>query len=874
MTVRTFGAVKGAGPAVRENQGLQPLEDGPLGSSLIVGVFRSGPPNTLVPLTDGEPMARRIFGGLTSASMAPLVMGDFYGLGRGSGTLYALRVTDGTEVAAGLPIYDRNVDRSVLERTPPTILAALVGSWSAHNGGRHGGRRSVAAGKVTLGSAITGANTVNLGITPAVDQWVGAVLKFVNDDAAWSAVVTGCTAAGLFTIRGTFPASITGGTDGRWSLELVNARDLTGELDAIAVEIRDSEEDPAGQWSAVVYRNGATVGAGYSDVSMDSSSAAYWIDAIQGDGANYEIAASDSFTGNPADALQRPANYAEIPAPGGVSATSITYQVIRWFFDVVATFADGETVAALPSGTIGTAYASQHAWLPGFTVVGGSSAPSADDVLTIYVRTLPANLSSKGGYLYPAAAPSEGNTRNRYRIVSNDHERVTVSPGADLTALVNAPGAPTMTGSNAGTFDLSAGSLTLIYSIAGDGPYTLTSSLSGATETATAVAADLNALELTRVSSVAADKLIEFGVNDDDKITITALQDYGPGAVLLLGSGTLNTELGFSNAQTATGASPTISRLQWRQEFTGGQDGHAEITDSDYVAAWDLGESAPLASLPSMNTGVVKMATPGVTSPTVQAAMIEHAAAVNAVAYTEIPATILTEAAAIQWHSDNLQIGSATRYHRAPWPSYGRRPNPYGRGLYTSPINGALFGVEARRANEVGGYHLAPAGSDYSIGSIFTDLPTGERALNNEVLNAYGLTEIRKRGAAIYAYGDRIPADVGRPFLHKRLSVSHIGRVLLIAGEALTFKQINQSTFTDGKRLIRGLFLPWFRAGWFDDSNGRTFDDQVVIRIDETNNPTSERNAGNLNASLSFAIADTSERVVFDVNPNGITVRE
>lgn len=903
MVTRVFGANKGAGVQVQERQPAAPIQEGPLGSTILLGIFRSGPTDKVLPLPGGLPQYRRVYGGITQDSEAPLAAEHFYELGRGAGQLYALRITDGTEVQADFPIYDRDVDLSILEITPPTKLAGQVGTLSAHNGGRWGGRRNVHAGDVTLGTAITGASVVELGVTMLEDAWKGAILRFPNDDSAFEGIVTGNTALGVVTIAGIFSSSVTGGSDGRWTLELTNAHELTGDLEAMGIEIADGGESPADTFSLFTYRDGVA-GKRWENVDLDASGDRYWFDAIDSDLDNYELAVDNDFSGDATVALKRPANFAEIAAPGGVGTNTVTFQVVRWgrsgtgnpYLDTVndvswgsdprpctitCTFTaattytvsvvmeDGQTLAGLPGGTTAVAYAAQHAWLPGWTLRAGATPAVAGTVVTLYVRPLAPDLAGKGAYFYPAAATSEGNVRTKYRVVSNDHETITLASSVDVSSVCTAPGAPEYEGSIAGPFDLSTGALTLILTIGGRAAITLTETMVGAAETAAAVAAHLTAKEVTRAGS-AADALVSFSAGTDEKITMTALQDFGPSATIVIGAGTLNAVLGFTGGATASGEAPTIGRLQYQQEFGGGYDGIAGVDADTYVEALDVSTSK-LNELAEENTGLLKMGMPGITDADAQAALMTWAYQNNAAAYPEIPDTILTEAAAIAWHEANLAIGAAQDYHAAHFPSYGYIKSPYGAGLYLASLTGAILGIEAAKAVENKGYHLAPAGEGYSLATLVKKLPTGDRRLDQEQLNAYGLIEVRKRGARVFLFGDRIPGQNGRTWLHKRLSMSHIGRVLLTNTGSLVFSAINASTLAEARRLTRELFATWYTTGWFDDTAGASFEKQVDIKADATNNPLTERQLGNLHVDVGFEIVNTAERVVFSIGPKGVS---
>lgn len=906
---RIFGALKGAGTQVREVSGPKPIEPGPLGSTVIVGMYRSGVVGTLMAHAGGLADYRRARGGLTQDSEAPLAAEHFYELSQGAGTLYTLRVTDGSEVAASMPLFDRDVQTSILERAPASKLPTEVITMAAQSGGRWAGRRAIKTGDIGTISADVSGSTVDLGFATLVDAWAGAELSFPDDDPGTVYTVTGNDALGVMTIAGEFTATTLAGTSGKYHLELNNTHELTGRPEYLAVEVADSAE-VAGGFSLYVHRDGDQVRT-WEDLELDSAGNRYWFDAITADDAdNYELAPTDNLVGDPADQYKRPANYAEIPAPGGVVANTITLQVIRWQLDdtatgsgfdayldtvndvvwgsdpracvvtltftgaatytVSATYADGGEVAeSLPNGTIDVAYDAQNAYLPGWTITSGTTAPQAGDVVTLHVRPLPAGLADRGAWLYAAAGTVDGDVLERYRVASNDHESVTVSPSVDLTTSISAPTAPVATSATSGPYNL-AGGETLIYTVGGTGPYTLTNTVIGAATSATAMATELNALELARAGSAAA-KLVEFSTSAGNKIVITAMQDFGDDAQLLIGAGTLNAKIGLTAAATYDGTAGTRVRLQWAQELAGGYDGIAAIDSADYQAAWDVG-SSPLNAILTENTGVVRYAMPGVTDADAQAAAMVYAYEANGVFFAEIPDTVTTEAAAVAWHKANLAVGPAQDYHAVVWPSYAQIRSPYGRGLYTAPVTGLVLGLTARRATLAEGYQDAPAGTTWTLSPKIKAYPTGVVGpLSNEILNGYGLIELRARGPRFYLFGDRIPGDGGRSWLHKRLTLSQIGRTLLTNTEALAFRRIDRATFAEVKRLLRGLFFPWYRRGWFSDVNGGDFTDQVLIKVDDTNNPASERALGNLHAAISFDVVDTAERVVFTIGPTGVS---
>ena len=924
---RVFGAIQGAGTQVREKAAPTPIQDAPLGSTAIAGIYRSGPTaqhpspagHVAVSLPNGVSQFRRVYGGLTQASEAPLNVEHFYSIaGTAGGNLHLLRVTDGSEVQAGMPVFSRDVDRAPSLIFPASKLPAQVHRYNAQNGGRWGGRRTATFYVVgDMAVAIASDTTLDLGLaadTLLDDQFVGALIVFPSIDPNGAYKITGHDDAGLFTIEGLWSQAILDSvaTDVVVTIVLENEHELTGDLEALAIEIADGGAVPSTQFSLYAYRDGTPV-TSWQDNTLLQGSERYWLDAVKGDLANYELdfaQARDLFAGDPGEPLNKPANWAGTAQIDGIDAVvlnTVQLQITWWQelgagdpyletatyagterpctitctftsatdFDISVAFEDGETATGL-SGTLGTATSHGTGLFPEFLLRQLSTPPVADDTLTIVSRPLPPDLAGKGALLYPAAAPSEGDVRIAYRVVSNTHDSVTVSPAVDLSAVITPPSAPNSVASTLGPHTLTGGETFIFDADDGAGDVTLTSTLGAGSFTDAQIRDELNSLAIAAYSPAA--PLIVFDLAPTGHLRATLAADSGADASFDIdgATSTLTNIVGWPTTDVTiqNGVNGSICRLQYRQEMGGGYDGIANIADSDYEIALDTDpNSAPLSRLLERNTGVISLAVPGVPSVAVQQAAMLWAFTHNGIALVELPDTIVDEAAAVAYHEANLAIGTAQNYSPVPFPSYGKIASPYGPGLYTTSMLGAILGRQARMAVDAGGYHLAAAGIERGayLSPIFRDLTTGDRRLNNELLNGYGLTEIRQRGAAIVIWGDRIPGDGETPFLHIRKTVSHIGRIFLTNLNGLVFRPINQTTFAAAFRDIRGLMAPWQRLGWFDDANGPAFEDQVSIVVDDSNNPPDERAKGNLHIGVAFLVVATAERVILTLSPNGVS---
>ena len=900
---RYFGAREGAGAAVIMRGAGARINPGEYGTTVLVNAFRSGPLDELVRLDGGEDQFRSIYGRPSPLIAGAFAAEDFYRMSDGAGTLHVLRIAADDALAASRPVYSREAYRSILSRSPHRP-AYLAGTVQAHNVGRWGGR-TARLGATSLTWTTSTRADVDVGMTLVENQWIGAVFRQIDSTTGlvFETTVAGNDEAG-FDLVGPAPSGITGGGGGYWYVDLDDQdRDLQAR-ERLTVSFVDDTDDLGDLFGVRVNRDGAAA-LNADGLSVDPATIR-WDSQLANWPGNYAIAVDrEDYEGDASLPAALPADFAELVK--AVSGATITFQTVRWTrtspgsgnayletdldwteaavrpkcrlrftltFSSATAYnvtmeADGMPTIALGAGSTGTQFNSAaHPLLPRWTVRAGTSAMSSGDVIVIDWRPVP-ELDAGIGYLYPAATADDGDPLTRYRISSTTTTTVTVLGTTDLSSVVDVPTAPTHTGATAGPFVL-AGSDTFIYTLPGRAAITLTSTLGAGSETTTALVAELNALELARAGSAAA-KLVLFEVATGDKVKVTGLRDFGADATLVIGAGTLNSLIGLTTSASDAGTNGSVARLEMNLPLLGGTDG-SYVATADVLPAFQDGSL--LDDLDDQPVGLVRVMCPAFSATTtIGTAMAQWAYEHNAQVFVDVPYTVVTEADAIAWVRANLPTDDRAQHLATYWPSAGYHvptlPAMQADTVLTY-MGGAILGICARVARDAQGYHVAPAGDGARLDRLYTSL-TVDR-VKPEILGKFGVNPVVIRNGEIRVMGARVPA-LGRPFLHVRATRMHIARTLLNGTGVLLFKAINDATLAEARNAVRTLFEVWHAAGWFDDSEGPGFADQVSIKADRSNNPTTERELGNLHVDIEYAVVGTAERVISKVGPKGLSTQ-
>ncbi|MGB0685618.1 MAG: hypothetical protein ACPGQD_05470 [Planctomycetota bacterium] len=923
MTTLTIGAEPGAaGTAVEFRDGAPAATPSPFGTTLKVGAYQWGRVNEVVDHSGvGHFNAHR--GGVMEDDPTPLNCLHFYRLAKGAGKLLTLRLTDGNEAQSSLEVYTRDIARSYGLLEPyaqPTRAMVVKGRYP----GRRGGRVRYYAGHLAdLAAAFdAAAGTFATGVTMPENAYEQATLRIDGHPTTY--VVTGNSTAGLLSIQVASNDSGPSGA-GKWSLELTHA-DASGDgtRDGLAVQIVGSEGQASSEFGLATWdwRTEADAKPRYKSLSLDSTRDSYAPQVVEDEGKadiQHHLAVEADALGDPNSSEMRPANRtylvdgasgvtnvvtvrtqywsrtvgaggnaflapAETVYPSGrirckaictfVDATTFNVEFQLWDGTVIST---GHTVAASSGGTLGTLFAPGTQFLPSFKLYAGGSAMQANDTVTVWFDPLPADLASLNGALYPHATSDSGtDIRTALAIISNTATTITLAATVTLgtTYSVAAAGRPEGTSTDAGTYNL-AGSETFKYQINSESVVTLTQTLSGAAVTRAQLVDELNTQEAA--TNTPARVQFEDGTTG---ITVRALHNAGAGQQLTITDGTLNAIIGFTNSTDLDGSNGSVVAVSFRESLLGGLDGIAGLgSGTEYTDAWDV-VSSPINAISAKNYGLIKMAMPGVSDATTQNAMIAYAEAKGHACRCEVPTSAATDAAtAARWVRDNL---TADRNRSILWDSYGyprRKPFPGVEAAY--PMTGAVLGAEAALARDRRGYHIAAAGTKASIGEIFAypASANGEAypaPSDDKVLNQVGVQAIRKEGAALYPWGDENSEDgyFGTVWKHKIECILHIGHELRFAGLPFVWEANDPATRARLVAAITPLFKRKFNDGWFARRAGQSFEDVVIIRAGDAENPPEIANAGDMVCTIELVngIVDTAKRVVFGLGTGGVTV--
>lgn len=771
-TVISYGVKPGAaGPRAELRTGSPAGPPPVFGTVAWVGAFPWGPVNKVM-VHENRQRFTDFHGPFTLEEEAARAVARAYDEAGSLIRTCPLRITDGEELHATIPIHNRAQSQSTLLRLPTTTQQIKVGELRGAFPGERGGRAFVYAVQVADIQAAISGQTFDIGADPDGNPWPlnrfkGAELRLPDGQGLF---VSGSSTAGVLTLSRIPATPDTGAQVVTLTLESLRFDTVPGEAGVeapleIAASVRQDDGLPTARVRLTAHVDGGSgasldlPGLGYdADVNpqtitqnlRDRDEANPWVEWVD----LFGTTGLDNTEENlPADwaglmAIDDGTDYggtypvrwwtwkrtgsddggayvADVVGQDGVTECNITCTfTTATDFDVEITDANGVTISKdLPAGSLGTEYDLGFAAIPAFTLRAGDTAMIADETIVLNVRPVPA--ARPGARLFPAAYANMSDetfdSEESYVVISTTFDSITVAPGAAAAcdASMRAPSAPEREGTIApdgsGNYTL-AGAETFKWfdhdgaDVLPTAERTITSTLGAGDFSVAAIVAHLNGLLAALYG--AAPQEIEFYVVQDGanagNIGVRGLESAGEEAQMKITDGTLNAIVGFSNNETLAGVDGKVLRLECPRGFRGGFDGLHGLVAQDWIDALNPNGGSPLDALNTQDLGLVHIACPGQTDVGVSNAAGLYAEARGYMAVVEPPRNLADEIAVAKWRRDNL---NPTRTVFPIWPSHELRAYAPMKPNATveDSLLGAFLGMKAREANANKGYHRAMA---------------------------------------------------------------------------------------------------------------------------------------------------------------------
>jgi hypothetical protein len=314
-------------------------------------------------------------------------------------------------------------------------------------------------------------------------------------------------------------------------------------------------------------------------------------------------------------------------------------------------------------------------------------------------------------------------------------------------------------------------------------------------------------------------------------------------------------------------------RLEYKQEFVQGYDGIADVTEIDFLPAFDPGTSS-FNNLLGQNYGLVKLATPGVYALSgvdgdiVQKAGVAYADSRNYQFRYEVPSNVTDEVSVKDYLLTNL---GKSDYVKGPClHSYAYVSDPVRRGrLKLVPTTGMIHGLESKTANDWKHYGKIAAGERAVLPKI-VKLVTGDTVINGEIINPVGIQQIKIKGGNFILWGARAPAITPRlRFVQRQELLNHYS-VTLWENTGTSIFQINDP---EERGPIVSSLYDFFEPEWINRAlRGDTLEDAVTIKSDDENNTVLTEDAGQLYVDIGLRLANTIEQLIMRIGEKGVEV--
>ena len=298
-------------------------------------------------------------------------------------------------------------------------------------------------------------------------------------------------------------------------------------------------------------------------------------------------------------------------------------------------------------------------------------------------------------------------------------------------------------------------------------------------------------------------------------------------------------------------------KANYPQALSGGYNGTENLAETNYIQAFESG--SPLEGLRDQKA-FIKVAVPSVTAPAVQKAGAAFAERLNFQFRYEIPSSTVDEMEAEAYLNDTL---GRNDFGVVAFPSFVKVANPFGAGKKLVSATGMIHGREAKIAKDYNGYHKAAAGIEVTLPYVL-ELPTGDKILDEEILNPQGIQVIKFYAGNAIIWGDRTTAlDPAWKWKHQRELMSYYEHDMMSNFNWIIFMLNTNRTASLAYAALRN----YFTAEWTKEAlQGEKFSDACGIKIDSENNTPATKAAGELNAEISLWLADTVERFIIKMS--------
>jgi hypothetical protein len=332
----------------------------------------------------------------------------------------------------------------------------------------------------------------------------------------------------------------------------------------------------------------------------------------------------------------------------------------------------------------------------------------------------------------------------------------------------------------------------------------------------------------------------------------------------------ITVSFGVDMATDVAGGGDNFLAIKYQRMVTG-VDGHADVTDNDFVAVYDTATSR-FRQIRGRGYGLVKFATPGVTSTTVQKAMaafVDSGKAGRHAVRFEIPQNVTSESAIY-----NFAFGLG----KSPYgdyvvsaQSYCYVIDPEGDGTVEKIVSttGMIQGREAAVARANGGYQKPAAGTTVTLPRV-TRLLTGDQPLDSEYLYPRGINTIELRGGQFVVWGNTTFTSNGAwKQKQQRELMSYYTNALSESFDWAVFEINDRKLWGKLRASLTSYFFGEYGKQALD--NNLPFNTAFVVKIDAENNTPATLEDGQVKADVTLSLAKSADKIRFSIGKLGIS---